>query len=101
MWIIVNNFYFYQLIGGLVVFLVAKLCSTLCDSMNYSPPGSSYHGISQARTLEWVAFPSPGDLPDPMIQPVSLVLASIFFTGEPQGKPRLVDYYWLNKVDYA
>ena len=64
-------------------FLVAKLCSTLCDSMDHSPPGSSLHGISQARILEWVAFPSPWDLPDPMIQPVSLVLATIFFTSEP------------------
>ena len=32
-------------------------CLTLCDSMNYSPPGSSVHGILQARTLEWVAMP--------------------------------------------
>ena len=33
--------------------------------MDYSPPGSSVHGILQARVLEWVAFPPPGDLPDP------------------------------------
>ena len=33
-------------------------CLTLCDSMDYSPPGSSVHGILQARTLEWVATPS-------------------------------------------
>ena len=30
--------------------------STLCDLMDYSPPGSSVHGISQARILEWVAI---------------------------------------------
>ena len=30
---------------------------TLCDPMDYSPPGSSAHGILQARTLEWVAMP--------------------------------------------
>ena len=35
--------------------LVTKLCPTLCDSMSYSLPGSSVHGISQARILEWVA----------------------------------------------
>ena len=29
----------------------------LCDAMNCSPPGSSIHGILQARTLEWVAMP--------------------------------------------
>ena len=28
-------------------------CSTLCDSMDYNPPGSSVHGISQARIPEW------------------------------------------------
>ena len=31
---------------------------TLCNPMDYSPPGSSIHGISQARTLEWVATSS-------------------------------------------
>ena len=31
-------------------------CPTLCDPMDCSPPGSSVHGILQARTLEWVAM---------------------------------------------
>ena len=35
---------------------VAQLCLTLCDPKDYSPPGSSVHGISQARILEWVAM---------------------------------------------
>ena len=30
----------------------------LCDPMDYSPPGSSVHGILQARILDWVAMPS-------------------------------------------
>ena len=34
--------------------LVPKLCPTLCDHMDCSPPGSSVHGILQARILEWV-----------------------------------------------
>ena len=33
-----------------------QLCPTLCDPMDYSPPGSSVHGILQARILEWVAM---------------------------------------------
>ena len=37
--------------------LVAKSCPTLCDPTDCSPPGSSVHGISQARVLEWVAIP--------------------------------------------
>ena len=36
----------------------AQSCPTLCDPMDCSPPGSSVHGISQARILEWVAVPS-------------------------------------------
>ena len=34
----------------------AQLCPTLCDLMDCSPPGSSVHGILQARILEWVAI---------------------------------------------
>ena len=37
--------------------LFAQSCPTLCDSMDYSLLGSSVHGISQARILEWVAIP--------------------------------------------
>ena len=33
-------------------------CLTLCKPIDHSPPGSSAHGILQARTLEWVAIPS-------------------------------------------
>ena len=35
---------------------VAQSCPTLCDLMDYSLPGSSVHGIFQARVLEWVAI---------------------------------------------
>ena len=37
--------------------MLNQSCLTLCDPMNYGPPGSSVHGISQARILEWVAIP--------------------------------------------
>ena len=37
--------------------LVAQLCPTFCDPIDYSPPGSSVHGILQARILEWVVIP--------------------------------------------
>ena len=36
---------------------VTQLCPTLCDCMDCSIPGSSIHGIHQARILEWVASP--------------------------------------------
>ena len=54
-------------------------CLTLCDPMDCRLPGSSV----QARVMEWVAVPSPGDLPDPGIEPMSLMspaFASGFFT---------------------
>ena len=63
--------------------LVSQSCLTLCDPMDCSPPGSSVHGILQARILEWIAISSPGDLPNPEIKPASLMstaLASRFFT---------------------
>ena len=62
-------------------------CLTLCDPVDCSPPGSSVHGIIQARILEWVAIPLPEDLPNPGIEPSS-ALASGFFTTEPPGKPQ-------------
>ena len=70
-----------------VCVLVAQSCLTLCNPIGYSLPGSSIHGISQARILEWVAFLSPGDLPDSGIKTTFLALAGRFFTVEPPGKP--------------
>ena len=40
------------------VCVVVQSHPTLCDPMDCSPPGSSVHGILQARILEWVAIPS-------------------------------------------
>ena len=42
----------------LYVYAQSLLCPTLCGSMDYSLPGSSVHGISQAKILEWVAISS-------------------------------------------
>ena len=42
---------------------VAQLCPTLCDSVDCNLPGSSIHGILQARILEWVAIPFQGIFP--------------------------------------
>ena len=46
------------------------------------------HGILQVRILEWVAFPipSPGDLPNPGIEPRSPILQADSLPAEPQGK---------------
>ena len=53
---------------------VTQSCLTLCDPMDYS-----VHGILQARILEWVPFPSPGDLPNQNIGEGSLSLLQGIF----------------------
>ena len=56
---------------------------TRCNPMGCSPLGSSAHGILQARIWRGLPSPPPGDLPNPGIEPTSLMspaLASGFFT---------------------
>ena len=43
------------LVLGVQIFFSAQSCPTLCDPVDYSPPGFSVNGISQVRILEWVA----------------------------------------------
>ena len=60
--------------------------------MDCGPPGSSAHGIFQARILEWVVIPTPGDLPNPEIEtvtPASPALAGGFLPLEPPGGPHI------------
>ena len=66
---------------------VAKQCLILFDPMYYRLPSSSVPGIS-LRQEYWsgLPFPSPGNLPDPAIEPA---LAGGFFTTEPPGKPSI------------
>ena len=59
---------------------VTQLYPTLCDPMDCTHQASPSMEISQARILEWLPFPSPGDLPNPGINPVSPELAGRFFT---------------------
>ena len=65
--------------------LVTQSCLTLWDPMKGSPPGSSVHGTSQARILEWTAISSPRDLPHPGIEPVSPTLQEDSLPSEPPG----------------
>ena len=62
-------------------------CPPLCDPMDCDPPGSSVHGISQARILEWVAMPSSGGSFQPGIKPRSPILQADSLLSEPPGKP--------------
>ena len=54
-----SELYFYPFMTPeeiLCVCSAANLYLTLCDPMNGGPPGSSVHGISQARKMEWLAI---------------------------------------------
>ena len=61
-----------------------------------SLPGFSVHGILQARILESVATPSPGDLPDPGIKPGYPALQADSLPSELPGRPCFLNgFYWL------
>ena len=55
--------------------------------MDRGLPGSSVHGILQARTLQWAVFPSPGDLLYPGIEPWSPDCKQILYHLSHQGSP--------------
>ena len=61
--------------------------------MDCRPPGSSLHGISQAKILEGVAISFSGDLPNPGIEPGSPALQADTLNSEPPGKPNLINMY--------
>ena len=67
-----------------------QLCVTLGDPMDCSPPGSSVHGILQARILEWVLMPfsrGSSQQMDGALSPVSPALQEDSLPLEPSGKP--------------
>ena len=67
--------------------LVTQSCPSLCYPMHCSPPGSSVHGISQARILEWVAISFSRGSSQLRDQTWVSCLGGGFFTTEPPGKP--------------
>ena len=56
---------------------VSRLCPALSHPRDYSPPGSFVDEILQTKVLEWVSFPSPGDLADPGIELAPLMSPSL------------------------
>ena len=63
-------------------------CPALCDPIDCSLPGSSVHGILQAKILEWVAVPSSRGSSNPGIEPRSPALQADCLVSEPPGKPK-------------
>ena len=77
--------------------VVVLSCIRLCETpMDYSLTGSSVHGLLQAKEY-WsgLPFPTPGDLPNPGIEPRSPALTGGFFTTEPPGKSHMVTWFQL------
>ena len=70
------------------VCLVTQLCPTLCDPMDYTLPGSSVHGILQARYWNGLPFPSPGELPNPGIEPRPPAFQADSLPSDPPGLAR-------------
>ena len=71
-----------------------QLCLTLCDPVDHRPPGSSVCRIFQARILQWLLCPPPGDLPDPgkeSLSPMSPLLLA------PPGTPQDPTYLRATK----
>ena len=70
--------------GSPYVFLLhaesLQSCPALCDLMDCSPPGSSVHGIFQARILKWVAMPSSRGSSQPRDQTQVSCIVDVFFT---------------------
>ena len=58
--------------------------------MDCSLPGSSVHGVSQSRILEWVAISLSRGSSQPGLKPKSLALAKGFFLAKPPGKPQYI-----------
>ena len=72
---------------------IAQSCLTLCDIMDWSPPGSSVHGILQARTLEWAAIPFPRGSSQPgdwtwLLHCLCLVIIKMFGSSHSVRPPK-------------
>ena len=70
-----------------VCVLVTQSCLTLCDPMDYRPPGSSVQWIFQQRVLEWVAIPFSRGSCQPGIKPGLLHCGQILYHLSHQGSP--------------
>ena len=77
--------------------LVVQSCPTLSDPMDCSSPGSSVHGILQARVLEWGAMPSPRGSSQPRDQTgvcsVSCIGRWIHYPPSSRGTPKVGSRY--------
>ena len=102
------------LLGGVQITCVCmhtkslQSCPTLCNRLDGSPPGSSVHGILQARILEWVGIPWPRDWTQ--VSPIAGRFFAVWATREAPGAgysqplsraylhEELMFCFWLMKI---
>ena len=68
--------------------------------MDCTPPSYSVRGFPRQEYWSGLPFPSPGNLPEPGIEPASPALADIFLTIEPPGKPLVEGMLTLKRLLY-
>ena len=85
----------------IVKVLVTLLCPTVCDPMDCTSPGSSVHGILQARILEWVAIPFSRGFPQPRNRTQVSCIAADSLPFEPPGKLQQITYLHALKFTQA
>ena len=83
-----------------VCVLVAQLCLTLRNPMDYSPPASSVHGILQARILEWVVIPFSRGPSQPESNPGLPHCRQILYCLSHQGSPFSDSTGWKNSAGH-
>ena len=71
---------------------VTQSCPTLCNPWTVAHKAPPSMGFSRQEYWSGLPFPSPGDLPDPGIEPRSLALQADALTAEPPGKPGCKGY---------
>ena len=69
--------------------LIAQSYLSLCNPMDSSPAGSSVHEFFRQENCSGLPFPSPGDFPNPGIEPGSPALQEDSLQSEPPGKPHV------------
>ena len=69
---------------------VAQWCLTLCDAMDCSPPGSSFHGFLQSRIVEWITMPSSRVRKTQEMNPGLLHLSQVLYCLSYQGSQNTI-----------
>ena len=87
------NFFGISIWG--IVLLIAQSCPTLYNPTDWRPPGSSVHGILQARAMEWILIPFSRGSSWPRDQTWVSCIAGRFFTIWATGKPYLGNRHGL------